>query len=330
MEESYPDDSSPWHEGERSIRRRVGVEAALEAAGPRVIVSRLPRQHVLFLAQLPYLVLGTVDRSGNPWATLLVGEPGFLVAPNPGELRINGALDVSDPAAAGCEAGMAIGALGIDLATRRRARLNGVLTRVLSDHALLSIRQAFGNCPQYIVARSADYSPNNAIAETRVVTDAEGLDEPARDLIAAADTFFVASYTDRQDGDVRAVDASHRGGKPGFVRVQGDRLTIPDFRGNRYFNTLGNFVHMPRAGLAFVDFGTGDVLQLTGDVTLDFEGHEADEFAGAERLWHVQVRRCVLRRRALALQFGRGEASRQSLATGEWPDPRGSIAVPEP
>ena len=38
------------------------------------------------------------------------------------------------------------------------------------------------------------------------------------------------------------MDISHRGGRPGFVRVDGDVLTIPDFRGNRYFNTLSNLL----------------------------------------------------------------------------------------
>jgi hypothetical protein len=39
------------------------------------------------------------------------------------------------------------------------------------------------------------------------------------------------------------MDLSHRGGRPGFVRVDGDVLTIPDFRCNRYFN-MGK--HGPR------------------------------------------------------------------------------------
>ena len=61
------------------------------------------------------------------------------------------------------------------------------------------------------------------------------------------DTFFVASYAD--DGDDaarRGVDVSHRGGRPGFVQVDGDVLTIPDFAGNFHFNTLGNLLVNPR------------------------------------------------------------------------------------
>src|SRR3546814_14766932 len=66
----------------------------------------------------------------------------------------------------------------------------------------------------------------------------------------------------------QGADVSHRGGRPGFVRVTEDDgrsvLTIPDFSGNQFFNTLGNIAINPRAGLLFVDFATGDLLTLTG------------------------------------------------------------------
>ena len=60
------------------------------------------------------------------------------------------------------------------------------------------------------------------------------------------------------------MDVSHRGGNPGFVRIEGNVLTIPDFAGNLHFNTLGNFLLHPRAGLVFIDFETGDMLQVSG------------------------------------------------------------------
>lgn len=39
---------------------------------------------------------------------------------------------------------------------------------------------------------------------------------------------------------------------------------MPDFRGNRYMNTLGNLLAEPRAALLFIDFDRGDVLHLQG------------------------------------------------------------------
>ena len=50
------------------------------------------------------------------------------------------------------------------------------------------------------------------------------------------------------------------------VRVAEDgALTIPDFNGNLFFATLGNIVLNGKAGLLFVDFETGDMLQMTGE-----------------------------------------------------------------
>ena len=93
------------------------------------------------------------------------------------------------------------------------------------------------------------------------------LDARTRALVAGADTFFIATW---HPGG--GADASHRGGRPGFVRVLDDRtLEFPDYPGNNMFNTLGNLVGHPRAGLLFVDFERGDLLQLTGRAKIRWE-----------------------------------------------------------
>jgi hypothetical protein len=46
-------------------------------------------------------------------------------------------------------------------------------------------------------------------------------------------------------------DASHRGGRPGSVRVLDEgRLAFADYPGNNMFNTLGNLIEYPRAASA--------------------------------------------------------------------------------
>jgi hypothetical protein len=67
-----------------------------------------------------------------------------------------------------------------------------------------------------------------------------------------ADTIFVASRSRTEIRVSDGVDISHRGGRPGFVLVDGDTLT-PDFPGNRYLNTLGNLLSEPRGSLIFAD-----------------------------------------------------------------------------
>jgi uncharacterized protein len=138
-------------------------------------------------------------------------------------------------------------------------------------------------------------------------------------MIEASDMFFVASYAEREDR--RQVDASSRGGKPGFVRINADgSLTIPDFNGNLFFATLGNILLNGKAGLLFADYETGDVLQMTGDAQVVLDSPEIAAFQGAERLWTFKPRRVVMRRGALALRWSarKDGASPASLMTGDW------------
>ncbi len=60
------------------------------------------------------------------------------------------------------------------------------------------------------------------------------------------------------------MDASHRGGPPGFVAVRGDTLRIPDYAGNSMFNTFGNLLGHPLVGLGFPAFDGGGWLQVGG------------------------------------------------------------------
>ena len=204
------------------------------------------------------------------------------------------------------------GLLGIDLSTRRRNRANGrIVTR--DEGLTVHIVQSFGNCPQYIqtrkvVGRDRKAGPVETLA---------GLDEAARDLIESADTFFVASRGRAELGTEGGFDMSHRGGRPGFVGAHGDTLVIPDFRGNGFFNTLGNLLGDPRAGLLFIDFDTGDLLQLQGTVAIDWQP-EGSEPAGAERLWRVQVKCAWRTRSAFASQSTFGEFAPSTLHTGTW------------
>jgi ferredoxin-NADP reductase/predicted pyridoxine 5'-phosphate oxidase superfamily flavin-nucleotide-binding protein len=311
---------SPFHEGEVALQKTVGVAERMEAFGLRVIRDFMPDQHRDFYHQLPFVVLGSVDASGDAWVTLLSGRPGFMNSPDPQRLAFAAHPDPQDPATASLADGAGIGLLGIELHTRRRNRMNGTLRRVTGSGFEVAVEHSFGNCPQYIQLR--DFTFVREPDDLSNVPAAEMLDishPQVRAMIAAADTFFVSSYVDDAQG--RHVDASHRGGKAGFVRINADgSLTIPDFAGNLHFNTLGNFMLNPKAGLVFPDFATGDLLQLTGDAELVLESDEIAAFQGAERLWTFRPRKILLRAGALPLRFAMREDgwSPNSLMTGDW------------
>jgi len=305
-------DTTPWHEGERAVQRRLGFAEHAEARGVN-IRDFMPEQHRAFFAQLPFAVLGALDPVGNPWATVLTGEPGFLSSPNPRILHIGAYPQDGDPAASGILPGARIGLLGIELSTRRRNRMNGRVIDIDVSGFTVMVEQSFGNCPQYIQRR--DYGrrrcPSFPEAEPLAFGDAW-----AMSLIAGADTAFVASST--PPGTAQAgggVDVSHRGGRPGFIRAGEDgAYEIPDYRGNRFFNTLGNLLAYPRAGLLIVDFASGDVLQMTGTAEIVWDGPPGAAPV-AERLWRLKPVRMLRLRGAFPFEFGSPEFSPLLAAT---------------
>ena len=314
------DTVTTWHAGEIAMQSSVGAVGRMAEVGKRAIRDHLIDQHRQFFPLLPFVVLGAVDRAGNAWATLRGGRPGFMRAATPHRLSIQVAGDPGDPADAGMENGDGVGLLGIDLFTRRRNRLNGAVSRDGGKGFDLVVEQSYGNCPQYIQMREFSFVRDPARPSTEPTIPQEAADDRVHALIQSADTLFVASYVDDETGH-RQVDVSHRGGNPGFVRIGPDGvITIPDFAGNRFFNTLGNFLVNPRGGLAFPDWETGDLLQLTGDVEVIFDSPEIKDFQGAERFWRLRPRQILYRPNALPLRWATSPEgqSPNSLLTGSW------------
>jgi uncharacterized protein len=310
---------SPFHFGELAIQARMGVQAQMDKQGRRFIREFLPEQHRQFFAQLPYVIVGTVDTSGNPWASILVGHPGFLSAPDDRTLQVTAQPLFGDPLRANLAEGIDIGFLGIELPTRRRNRMNGVVTSIGSDGFEVQVQQCFGNCPQYIQARQSALNPFNA-SDPQPIHQIDHLGEAEQAMVATADTFFIATaYQAKSAGMASGVDVSHRGGKPGFVRIDDDHtLTIPDFSGNNHFNTFGNLELNPHAGLLFIDFQQGDLLYLTGTAAVIWEGDEICHYAGAERLFRFHLKQSYRVEGSLPLRWSAPEFSPFLEPMGSW------------
>ncbi len=272
----------------------------------------MPDQHREFFAGLPHLFMATADSRGWPVASLVSGAPGFVQSPDATTLMIAARPGNDDPAAAGLLEGAPVGLLGLDFTNRRRNRANGIVHSVGSSEFIVNVSQSFGNCAQYIQTRHPEPRATAPAATESIAS----LDPAAQRLIAGADTFFVASRS-REGLTSGGLDVSHRGGRPGFVGIHGDELRIPDFRGNRFFNTLGNLLGDPRAGLLFIDFTSGELLHLQGLVTIDWSPGGAMP-VGAQRLWRFAVERGFRRRDALAFDWKFGEFAPATLATAAW------------
>ncbi|MBM0743378.1 pyridoxamine 5'-phosphate oxidase family protein [Phormidium sp. CLA17] len=281
---------SPFHVGERAIQARLGIQNQMDKQGRQVIRDYLADQHRQFFAQLPYLIVGTVDGSDSPWASILVGKPGFLSSPDNRTLRVTAKPLFGEPLVTTLADGIDIGLLGIELHTRRRNRLNGTVAAMDADGFVIQVGQSFGNCPQYIQTRMVELNDFDPLVSKPIQAIAT-LGTPERKLIAAAGTFFIATaYQAASAGTASGVDVSHRGGKPGFVRIDdAQTLTVPDFSGNGHFNTFGNLELNPRAGLLFIDFEQGDLLYLTGTAEVIWKGAEISAYEGAERLFRFHL-----------------------------------------
>ena len=311
-----------WHEGERALQARAGIAERMAEIGPRVLRDHMPEQHRSFFAQLPFLIAGSLDGEGRPWASVLAAPPGFAHSPDPRHLRVDGLPLANDPLAAALAVGAPLGLLGIEPHTRRRNRMNGTVEALDARGFSVEVGQSFGNCPKYIQAREPVFVGGAPAAGFG--PRLEGLDAAARRMVRAADTFFIAT-AHPSAGNARSpaegVDVSHRGGRPGFVRLEGEgTLTVPDFTGNTFFNTLGNIALNPMAGLLFVDFETGDLLQLSVKAEVLWGGPEVDAVAGAERLLRMEVLAAQHAPRALPLRFGAASLSPFLEVTGRWPD----------
>lgn len=250
-----------FHAGEQALQGLHGQRERLAEVGARVVRPAMPDAHRAFFAELPWLLAATVDADGQPWASALCGAPGFIHSPEADRLDITAPLAAHDPLGDGLRLGARIGLLGLQPHTRRRNRANGRVATLTAQGVSVVVTQSFGNCPKYITPRTLHWQPT---ASAPLAQRSAGLDARAQALIRQADTCFIASAHPDDDGEpAHGVDVSHRGGPPGFVQVlDGQRLWLPDYAGNGYFNTLGNLRLHPRAGLLWLDFVHGDMLWL--------------------------------------------------------------------
>ncbi|WP_295994024.1 pyridoxamine 5'-phosphate oxidase family protein [Rugamonas sp.] len=314
----WPEGRPLFHAGELEAQRRVGVADKMERQGRRAMRSLMPDQHRQFFAHLPFIVAGAVDADGQPWATIMTGAPGFVRAPQADLLHIAALPVAGDPLAGVLAPGADIGLLGIELPTRRRNRANGKLVPSAPGTLAVRVHQSFGNCPQYIQGRDWEVAPAPP-AGTRPWHGGE-LDAAALALVAAADTFFIASaHRPPEDAAAAGADVSHRGGKAGFVRIDDARtLTVPDFVGNFYFNTIGNLLLHPRAGLLFIDFERGTMLHVAARAEMIWDGAEVAAYAGAQRLIRFHIERVIRLDHALPLRWSAPSWSPMLERTGSW------------
>lgn len=310
---------SPFHAGEQEVQSRLGFREMSEAQGRRSIRAFMPDQHRDFFTLLPFLLVGTVDGDGWPLATIVTGLPGFVHSPDPRLLRISALPADDDPAAGHIAIGSRVGVLGIDLATRRRNRMNGRVVSTDQGGFSVAVDQSFGNCPQYIQGKSYRFTRAPQPRGEGRLERIAAFGPAEQTLVSQADAFFVATSTAALEASGRhGADISHRGGKPGFIGIRGGQIVVPDYAGNRFYNTLGNLTVDSRAGLLFVDFAAGHLLHLAGRASVTWDGDEVAAYKGAERLWTFEFSHGWWLKDALPLRWSTTDAGPRIETTGTW------------
>jgi len=280
-----------FHDGEIAVQVRVGERAVAERR-ESMLRDRLNDAAGAFVASQGTVAVGAAAPDGTLWASLWCGAKGFARTNEAGDrLDIRHALGdaAADPVRSIVSAGEPLGVLVIDLETRRRLRINGVVDRSDAASLEMRIREAFGNCPKYIQKRVRVEGTVAREASAHVELGSI-FDDERRGFIARTDTLFVSSVHPE-----RGVDVSHRGGHPGFVRSVDDRtLRIPDYPGNSMFQTLGNLEVDTRAGIAFIDFERHRALSATGHAVSSFGIEDpAHPTGGTGRYWSFTVDRWI-------------------------------------
>lgn len=116
--------------------------------------------------------------------------------------------------------------------------------------------------------------------ERAVRKQLSSLDRHCRRFVELSPFVVVAS-----GGSEMPLDASPRGGEPGFVRVLDDgTLLLPDAPGNNRLDTLENIVLTGKVGMLFLIPGVDETLRINGEARLSCSDEHVQVFAGGKRL----------------------------------------------
>lgn len=279
-----------YHKGEIEAQEKTGEQTIAERNG-RMVTNKIIPGAINFIEKQSFFITCSKSNTGEITVSALAGKEGYVKVRDESTIEIDKALVCSNPHdrfwlnITECKS---VGFLFIEPATRRRFRVNGSIISV-EDKLTLFIDQAYPNCPKYIQQRYIEWVEMPIYNGNPITGSA--LNADLKNIIESADTLFVGSCNTDDD-----MDASHRGGMPGFVAIKDERtLVIPDYAGNSMFNTLGNFIVNPRAGLLFIDFHNKKSLQLFGDTEIIWNKPDNELITGGtNRFWILHIKKWIL------------------------------------
>ncbi|MGQ0466947.1 MAG: pyridoxamine 5'-phosphate oxidase family protein [Sporichthyaceae bacterium] len=285
-----PSTTEGFHSGELLVQHRAGVADDAARLEGMLGEADIDARTGAWLARRTFAAFTARDAAGRLWTIPLAGEPGFLrgagttlaVAAGPAGFGPLASLTVGSPAAL----------IVIDFPSRRRFRINGAVVAITAEGLRIEAVETFGNCPAYIPGREVVAAARPAAARPAQ----PGLNAYGRAIVENVDSFFLGTAH-----PTRPADTSHKGGRPGFVRVEEDgSIWWPDYSGNNMFNSLGNLAENPEASALFVDYDHGVALHLSGTAVLEWiEPGVVGDDDGTGRRVRFRIEQAVLAPAAL-------------------------------
>lgn len=286
---------SPFHPGEQAVQNLANESDMAQRNGVVITDTILPGA-IPFITQQSMLVVTSVDTKGDIWTSVLMGRPGFISASDAHNLILDRDITVSnthDSFWKNIQHSPNIGLLVIELSTRRRFRINGTVEALSDTQVKIHVDEAYPNCPKYIQRRQPELDVSDFSDTHALPLQGRELQPEHIQLIESSDSMFVGSAVAEISGDPThyRADASHRGGNPGFIEIiKPNTLRIPDYRGNSLFNTLGNIQAYPKAGLVFIDFERGALLQVSGTANILWQQDDPNnKTGGTQRYWELDI-----------------------------------------
>ena len=279
---------SKYHKGELQVQELVGEKRQAEFNG-QAIDTFIIDGAIQFITEQEYAVINVEGENKQIWASVITGERGFMNARTSKHISINLQLtdiNENDVFWKNIQKNKKVGMLIIELASRRRLRVNGVISTINDDIIEISVKESYPNCMKYIQRR---HIVNRQLWDDENINEIRTgfvLDEPQQEAIRKSDTFFIGSANPKG-----YLDASHRGGNPGFVQlIDNKTIRIPDYKGNSMFNTFGNLILNENAGVVFWDFENGIILQMTGKASIHWDNPGTEKVTtGTKRFWEFTL-----------------------------------------